>query len=126
MTLRHLSIVSLPVTDTDRSLAFFRDQLGFEVRRDVPLGPHGGRWVEVVPPGGQTSMTLVTWFEKMPAGSVQGLVLDTADVERTHAELRRRKVEVSEIKSAPWGRYCTLQDPDGNGLVVAEAGAGTP
>jgi len=123
MPVRHVSVVSLPVSNPDRSSAFFCDSLGFELRRDAPLGPQGGRWIEVAPPGAQTSLTLVTWFEDMTPGSVQGLVLDTADIERTRGELSRKQVVLSEIKNAPWGRYCTFQDPDGNGFVLVQAGA---
>jgi len=120
MAIHHVGIVSLPVTDQDRSIAFFRDKLGFEVRRDAPMGGNGGRWVEIAPQGAETALTLVTWFEKMPPGCVQGLVLNTPDIEKTHADLTKKSVEVSTIQQAPWGKYCTLKDLDGNGLVIVQ------
>jgi catechol 2,3-dioxygenase-like lactoylglutathione lyase family enzyme len=118
MAIHHVSIVSLPVTNQDRSVAFFRDKLGFEVRREAPMGPN--RWVEIAPPGAQTSITLVTWFEQMPPGSVQGLVLNTTDVDAVHSRLDKGGVKVSQVQTAPWGRHCTLKDPDGNGLVIVQ------
>src|SRR5215831_11033248 len=118
--IHHVGIVSLPVADQDRSIAFFRDTLGFEVRRDAPMGSGGARWIEIAPPGAKTSLTLVTWFDAMQPGGVQGLVLNTTDIEKTHAGLSKKKVEVSAIQNAPWGRYCTLKDPDKNGLVIVQ------
>ena len=41
--------VGIPVTDQDRALEFYVGTLGFETRRDVPVG--AGRWIEVAPPG---------------------------------------------------------------------------
>ena len=41
----------LPHTDADASLAFYRDTLGFEVRKDV--GYQGMRWITVGPSGQQ-------------------------------------------------------------------------
>ncbi len=120
MSINRIAIVSLPVTDPERSRAFFCDVLGFEVRRDNPMGPNQ-RWVEVAPPGANTSLTLVTWFETMPPGSVTGLVLDTADIEDSHRQLTERGLDIGAIESAPWGRFATFKDPDGNGFVLQEA-----
>ena len=44
------------------------------------MGP-GMRWIQVAPPGSTTSITLVTWFPTMPAGSTEGTVLETDDLE---------------------------------------------
>ncbi len=115
-----IAIVSIPVTDPDRSLGFYRDALGFVVVRDAAMGPDR-RWLEVAPRAGGTSLTLVTWFDAMPPGSVQGLVLHTDDIDQTVSAWRMHGVEVSDVESAPWGRFATLEDPDGNGLVLQQA-----
>jgi len=120
MPIRHVSIVSVPVSDTDRSIAFFRDKLGFVVLRDSPMGP-AMRWVQVAPPGALTSLTLVTWFDAMPPGSMQGLLFNTDDIDAMHATLTAAGVAPGEVKSEPWGRYCTFKDPDGNGYVLQQA-----
>ncbi len=120
MSINRIAIVSLPVTDPERSRAFFCDVLGFEVRRDNPMGPDQ-RWIEVAPAGADTSLTLVTWFENMPPGSVSGLVLDTSHIEDSRSELIARGLEIGDIESAPWGRFATFRDPDGNGFVLQEA-----
>ena len=121
MSFQNVAIVSVPVSDPERARAFYCDKLGFQVRHDNEFG-NGQRWIEVVPPGAQTSITLVTWFDKMPPGSVQGLVLTAGgDIEAIHAELSGRGVAITPLQTTPWGRNATFQDPDGNGLVLSEA-----
>ncbi len=123
MPIRDIAIISIPVSDPQRSRDFFRDRLGFEVLRDNPMGPDR-QWIQLGPPGGSTSLTLVTWFEQMQPGSVTGIVLDTADLDATHAELVERGLELGEVQSAPWGRFATFDDPDGNGFVIQETAPG--
>jgi catechol 2,3-dioxygenase-like lactoylglutathione lyase family enzyme len=124
VTITHVSVLSLPVRDQDRARDFYVDVLGFGLVADVPMGPDM-RWVQVAPPGGQTSVTLVTWFPTMPAGSAKGLVLETDDLDGDVAALRARGVDLAEVQEQPWGRFTTFDDPDGNGIVLqASAGAG--
>ncbi len=117
-----VQLLSLPVTDQDRARDFYVDVLGFELVNDMPMGP-GMRWVQVRPLGALTSITLVTWFESMPAGQTRGTVLETDDLEGDITRLRRLGVDLpDEVESAPWGRFVTFTDPDGNGLVLQETG----
>ncbi len=89
------------------------------------MGP-GQRWVQVAPRGAQTSVTLVTWFDAMPAGSVKGLVLESDDLEADVMALRVRGVTIEgDIQEAPWGRFVTFDDPDGNGIVLQATSPGT-
>ena len=119
MALQSLFIVSVPVSDQDRSKTFYTEKLGFDVRADDLFGPR--RWVQLQPPAGGTSITLVTWFPTMPPGSLKGLVIECDDVEATAAELSARGVALNEdIQDAPWGRFTSLDDPDGNGWVVQQ------
>ena len=85
----HIDIVSIPVRDQNIAKAFYREKLGFETVRDNPMGPDR-RWVQLAPPSALTSITLVTWFEKMPPGCVQGLVLATDDVVAARSALVAR------------------------------------
>jgi catechol 2,3-dioxygenase-like lactoylglutathione lyase family enzyme len=117
MTITHLELMSMPVTDQDRARDFYVDVLGFALVRDNHMGP-AQRWVQVAPKGAATSITLVNWFESMPAGSVGGLVLESDDLDADVARLSGLGVPVSEVRDEPWGRYVTLKDPDGNGLVL--------
>jgi catechol 2,3-dioxygenase-like lactoylglutathione lyase family enzyme len=117
MTITGIQLLSIPVSDQDRSKSFYCDTLGFELVRDNHMGPVQ-RWVEVRPKGAATSATLVTWFETMPAGSLTGLVLLSDDVEAECDRLRGLGVEVTGPETEPWGRQAILRDPDGNGLVL--------
>ncbi len=115
-----VDIVSVPVADQDRSQAFYTGVLGFALREAEALGD-GRRWVELVPPAGGASITLVTWFgDSMPPGCLRGLVLGTDDAHAAFAELRSRGVEFleDEVQDAPWGQWASFEDPDGNGWIL--------
>ena len=124
MTITQLQLISLPVTDQDRSRDFYVEVLGFDLVRENPMGPDQ-RWVQVAPKGAQTSITLVTWFPTMPPGSVKGLVLETDDLDGDVAALTTAGVAIEGgIQQQPWGRYVTFDDPDGNGIVLQETAVG--
>lgn len=118
MSITRVQLLSVPVTDQDRARDFYVNVLGLELVREMPMGP-GQRWVQVRPRGGETSITLVTWFESMPAGSLTGLVLETDDLDGDLERLRGLGIEPDEpIREQQWGRSVTLRDPDGNGIVL--------
>jgi len=124
MTIKQVQVVSVPVADQDRARDFYRDKLGFEVIADTAMGDQ--RWVQVAPPGGGASLTLTTWFPTMPAGSLKGLVLETDDLDADVKRLAERGVAIDGgIQEAPWGRFVTFDDPDGNGLIVQATRAGS-
>lgn len=122
MTITHVQLMSLPVSDQDKAKAFYVDVLGFELVSDTQMGADM-RWVMVRPPGGQSAITLVTWFDSMPPGSVKGTVLETDDLEADVALLGERGVVTNGIEQAPWGRYVSFDDPDGNGIVLQSSSA---
>ncbi len=61
------------------------------------------------------------FFREMKPGSVQGLVLTTKNIADTHAKLKARKLDISDIKKQPWGPEATFRDPDGNGWVLQQS-----
>src|SRR3954451_24090686 len=108
MTITHIDVVSLPVQDQERARDFYVGTLGFELVRQNRMGP-AQQWIQVAPRGAQTSITLVTWFDSMPAGSLQGLVLHTDDVDAEVAGLLAKGVLVPDgVQDAPWGRYAVF------------------
>jgi catechol 2,3-dioxygenase-like lactoylglutathione lyase family enzyme len=118
MSLTQIQLLSVPVADQDRARDFYVDTLGFELLSDNTMGPTG-RWVQVRPKGGQTSITLVTWFDSMPPGSLRGLVIESDDLDGDVEALTARGLTIDGgIQDAPWGRYVTIEDPDGNGIVL--------
>jgi catechol 2,3-dioxygenase-like lactoylglutathione lyase family enzyme len=123
MIISRISVVSIPVRDQQAAKAFYRDTLGFTLLREDPMGPDQ-QWVQLAPAGAETSITLVTWFPTMPAGSVTGMVLETDDITAAHAELESHGVAVTPIEAAPWGTFSTFTDPDGNGWVLQQSTIG--
>jgi len=119
MAIKSFEIVSVPVSDQQRSKEFYRDVVGFELLREEPMGP-GQSWIQLAPRGCLTTIALVTWFETMKPGALQGVMLNVTDIERDHKELSGRGLQLAEIKQEPWGRYTTFQDPDGNGWILRQ------
>ena len=115
-----LALVSIPVRDQEKSKRFYQEVLGFPIAREADFRP-GARWIELSVPGTQTNIALVTWFERMQAGGVTGLVLRSGNIDGTFETLRGRGLETSAVQTAPWGRYLSFCDPDGNGWVISEA-----
>jgi catechol 2,3-dioxygenase-like lactoylglutathione lyase family enzyme len=118
-----LSLVCIATPDVDGAISFYVDQLGFAKRTDVPFGG-AYRWVEVYPPDGSAGIALAP----PPQGSTieprdTGIIFNTDDIERAHAELRARGVDVDEEISrmgAPVPPMFWLRDPDGNRLLVVQ------
>lgn len=120
MSICRVDTVSIPVTDQNQALQFYRDVLGFEVIRDHAESQQT-RWVQLVPKGAETTISLVKPFAGMEAGGVQGLVVQTNDIQSTYQELSSRGVALSEIITMMEGRFATFNDPDGNGWVLIES-----
>ena len=120
MSICRVDTVSIPVSDQNQALQFYRDVLGFELIRDHAENQQT-RWVQLVPKGAETTISLVKPFAGMEAGGVQGLVVQTYDIQSTHQELTGRGVALSEIITMMEGRFATFNDPDGNGWVLIES-----
>jgi len=117
----HIKVVSVPVSDQEVAKRFYVEQVGMELVADSRWGDDQ-RWIQVGTPGGQASLTLVTWFDEMPAGSLRGLVLETEDLDRDVRAMTDRGVSfLGEITDEPSGRFATLRDPDGNRMSLRQA-----
>jgi len=116
-----ISVISIPVSAQIRARDFYTHVLGFELMFDEDMG-NGSRWVMLRPSGGGASITLVTWLTNLPAGSLSGTILAIPDIEEAVAKLKSLDVAIaeSEIQSAPWGRWVTIKDPDGNGWIIQQ------
>jgi predicted enzyme related to lactoylglutathione lyase len=63
----------------------------------------------------------------MPPGAAKGTVLETSDLDGDVAALRSRGVVIDAgVQEAPWGRFVTFDDPDGNGLVLQTTAPAAP
>jgi catechol 2,3-dioxygenase-like lactoylglutathione lyase family enzyme len=121
MAVQDVTVVSIPVSDQERAKAFYVDTLGLELVRDDDSVP-GIRWIQVTPKAGTTSLTLVTWFESMLPGSLQGLVLSSENLQADYEALRAAGVQFQgPPQQQPWATEAVLFDPDGNSLVLQQA-----
>lgn len=123
MAIHSFEILSVPVSDQQGAKHFYLDVLGFELVRESPMGP-GMSWIQLAPKGQSVTIALVTWFETMKPGGLQGIMVNTDDIDAEHRRLKGLGVQISEIKQEPWGRYATFTDPDGNGWILRQPPAG--
>ncbi len=118
-----LEVVIVPVSDIDRSLAFYRDQAGFNLDHDTILGD--ARLIQLTPRGSGCSIVFGTLpaIQRMEPGSLQGLQLVVSDADEARRQLTERGIEASDIVAVAdrdGGRLFSFSDPDGNGWVVQE------
>jgi uncharacterized glyoxalase superfamily protein PhnB len=119
----------LPADDPEKSLAFYRDALGFEVRNDVAVGEL--RWITVGPPDQpETSIVLHppaidpglndderrTVLEMMAKGTYATILLSTDDVDGMFDRVQATGADVvQEPMDQPYGiRDCAFRDPAGS------------
>ncbi|MBV8930945.1 MAG: VOC family protein [Kutzneria sp.] len=119
-----LELVPVPVADVDRAKAFYIGKLGFV--EDVDVRPtEGMRVVQLTPPGSACSIVIGTGLgggiSEMAPGTVKGLHLVVADIDKARSELAGRGVDIGEVDAVGDGvRYAWFQDPDGNSLALQE------
>jgi catechol 2,3-dioxygenase-like lactoylglutathione lyase family enzyme len=134
--LSQIQLVMIPSTDQDRSIGFY-EALGFEKRLDIPWGD-GYRWIELYPPGAPTGLALVPPGPGDPPAVQTGIILNTDDIDATHAQLRsqgvdvdahvarvgaRTQIRIGPVETAdPVPPMFWFRDPDGNSLLIVEPG----
>ena len=125
----------LPHEDPDASVAFYRDALGFEVRKDV--GQNTMRWI-TIGPAGRPDMNIVLTppaadpgitederrviAEMMAKGTYASIMLATTDLDAVFERAQASGAEViQEPTDQPWGaRDCAFRDPAGNTVRIQE------
>ncbi|MDV3123587.1 VOC family protein [Mycobacterium sp. 21AC1] len=136
-----LEVVILPVSDPDKALRFYRDQVGFVLDVDYSPGPEF-RVVQLTPAGSACSIQFGHGLTDAPAGSVRGLYLVVTDIESYRSELVDRGVDVTQIRHkdnagggwhgrfgegvdpehGDYASFADFGDPDGNSWVLQERG----
>ncbi len=118
----HLSLhhVTIWVSDQDRSLRFYLDQLGFNLFIDI-RNESGDRWVAVAPPDGIAILALVSPSpdsdEYKLIGRSRDIVFVTEDVPAKFHQWREGGLRFHHPPQAtPWGgTFTRFEDPDGMG-----------
>ena len=134
----NLEVVTIPVSDLDKALEFYRDRLGWRLDADIKSG--AVRVVQLTPTGdGHTSIAFGAGIPMATPGSMRHLELVTSDIVATREELAERGVEVTEVYHGPgspffpqarisgpdpdrtsYASYASFEDPDGNGWTLQE------
>ena len=118
-----LEVVVLPVSDMERSITFYRDQVGFNLDHDTETPQM--HVVQLTPTGSGCSIVFGDGpgMKAMEPGSMRGLQLVVPDAQAAREELISRGVEVSEITvfdERDGGTFFGFADPDGNTWAVQE------
>jgi predicted enzyme related to lactoylglutathione lyase len=113
-----IELLSVPVVDVDRAIAFYVDQVGFNLDHDHTVSEEI-RFVQITPPGSACSI-LIGSLTEMPPGSQKGIQVVVADADEALAHLRANGVECSDVDEQPWGLFVTFADPEGNGWTLQQ------
>jgi predicted enzyme related to lactoylglutathione lyase len=118
-----LEVVVLPVSDIDRSIKFYRDQVGFNLDHDTKNDQMHA--VQMTPRGSGCSIVFgdLPSQNQMAPGSMRALQLVVADARAARQELLDRGVDASEITvfdPGDGGTFFGFSDPDGNTWAVQE------
>ncbi|NJO59372.1 MAG: glyoxalase [Richelia sp. RM2_1_2] len=118
-----LELVPLPVSDVERTKAFYVEKVGFILDHDVQPS-ETMRVVQLTPPGSACSIVIGTGLgevSKIQPGMVKGLHLVVADINKAREELAGRGVQISEVEEYPGGiKYAYFSDPDSNSWALQE------
>lgn len=118
-----LEVVIVPVSDIDRSVTFYRDQVGFDLDHDT-RNEHM-HVVQLTPRGSGCSIVFgdLPPQRGMTPGSLKGAQLCVADAQAARDELIGRGVECSELMNfgpEDGSTFFGFADPDGNTWAVQE------
>jgi predicted enzyme related to lactoylglutathione lyase len=135
-----LEVIPLPVSDVERALRFYVDQVGFTL--DVDYSPNDAfRVVQLTPPGSRCSIQMGKGLTEVPVGSLRNIYLVVTDLKAARSRLLERGVEVREIRHktpigawdggfalgldparGDYASFAEFSDPDGNCWVLQERG----
>ena len=135
-----VEVITIPVSDVDRALRFYKDQLGFHL--DVDYSPNDTfRVVQLTPPGSACSIQIGKGLTDAPAGSLRNVYLVVSDLNAARTQLLERGTAVSAIRHktpigawdggfaagldparGDYASFASFSDPDGNSWVLQERG----
>ena len=114
---KEVAFVGYPVTDMEKSRAFYGGVLGLEEEM-VAEDDGGTHWVEYDIAGVPLALAKAS-DEWQPNPHGGGVSLEVADMEAAIAHLKENGVEpVMPIGDFPTCRICVIPDPDGNGIAL--------
>jgi len=97
MPMFSVEVITLPVSDVERALRFYVEQVGFTL--DVDYSPNDSfRVVQFTPPGSSCSIQIGKGLTDAPVGSLRNVFLVVTDLETARSRLLERGVGVGEIR----------------------------
>jgi len=79
-----VEVIALPVSDVERALRFYVDQVGFAL--DVDYSPNDTfHVVQLTPPGSSCSIQIGNGVTEAPVGSIRNVYLVVTDIARAAA-----------------------------------------
>ena len=135
-----VEVITLPVSDIERALRFYVEQVGFTL--DIDYSPSDAfRVVQLTPPGSGCSIQIGKGLTDAPVGSLRNVFLVVTDLEAARSRLVERGVVVGEIRHktpigawdggfalgldptrGDYASFANFSDPDGNGWILQERG----
>ena len=107
--------ISIPVRDLKKSVAWYRRTFGFEVARTL----HEPAWCELTTPTAHVRIGLAQ-VDGGESGDTTP-IFSVGSIEVAAAALAAEHIATSEVVTvAGHARLLTLQDPDGNTLMIQE------
>jgi predicted enzyme related to lactoylglutathione lyase len=114
-----IEVIGVPVTDVDRAIAFYVEQVGFTLDHDHKVSDEV-RFVQITPPGSACSIAIGKGISPMEPGTQKGIQVVVEDVEAFRTDVGKRGVETTEVDKMPWGWFTFFRDPDGNAWTVQQ------
>jgi glyoxylase I family protein len=116
--------VRYQVTDVSRSVAFYTQRLGFELKhQQLPVFANvslGDTQILLSGPGASGSRPMPNGQQQEPGGWNR-VVLRVVDLPEFIAELKKAGLRFrNELETGPGGRQIQLEDPDGNPIELFE------
>ncbi len=116
--MKSITIISVPVSNQQKAKEFYL-KMGLKLVTETEMGKNQ-TWIQLAFPNGGADITLVNWFDKMPAGCLQGAVILTDDLEAEKERLTKAGIETGKTDSTPWGKFSSIADPDGNTWLLQQ------
>jgi predicted enzyme related to lactoylglutathione lyase len=131
----HLSHATVYVLDQEEALKFYRDKLGFEIRKDATMD-NGFRWLTISPKTQKDLQIILMPVKESPmfaadkvamlrklieSGAIGPGVMEVDDCQKTYEELKAKGVEfMSPPADRFYGIEALFKDNSGNWFSMCQ------
>lgn len=130
-----IKLASIPIDDYDKALNFYTEKMGFEKKRDIPLG-EGARWITVVSPQEPNGTELLlepnasypamkALKEALVKDGIPITAFEVDDIQAEYARIKKLGVEFTmEPTNMGSTTVAILDDTCGNLIQIYQVTAG--